>query len=58
MHLAINLTEAVVCLHASGFTHNDIRPSNIYYSHNKKRFILGSFSKMTNFNENHHQNSP
>jgi serine/threonine protein kinase len=40
------LVEAVVTLHSAGFSHNDIRPSNVYYSISKKCFILGSFSNV------------
>jgi len=38
----------VCALHEAGMTHNDIRPSNIYYSQLKGCFMLGSFSNVTN----------
>lgn len=42
--LAIELVQALNTLHKAGITHNDIRPSTIYYSIKKKCYMLGSFS--------------
>ena len=41
-----NLVEAVATLHDVGLAHNDIRPSHVYYSAEKKCFILGSYSNV------------
>jgi|LakMenEpi03Aug12_release.lakeMendotaPanAssembly.Ray.scaffolds.fasta_scaffold5871852_1 serine/threonine protein kinase len=41
-----NMIEAVDDLHKAGYVHNDIRPSNIYYSDIKQSFVLGSFSNV------------
>lgn len=41
-----NLVEAVATLHDVGLAHNDIRPSHVYYSAERKCFILGSYSNV------------
>lgn len=40
------LVEGVHALHSNGLTHNDIRPSNVYYSAEKDCYLLGSFSNV------------
>jgi serine/threonine protein kinase len=44
--LFADLVEGLSVMHGSGLTHNDIRPSNIYYSKQKECFLLGSFSNV------------
>lgn len=41
-----NLVEGLSVMHGSELTHNDIRPSNVYYSKQKECFLLGSFSNV------------
>jgi serine/threonine protein kinase len=41
-----DLVEGLCVLHGNGLTHNDIRPSNVYYSSQKDCFLLGSFSNV------------
>lgn len=45
--LSCSLVEGVATLHAAGLTHNDIRPSTVYYSQQKDCFLLGCFSNVT-----------
>lgn len=44
LKLTCDLVEAVHALHEADITHNDIRPSTVYYSLNRKCYVLGSFS--------------
>ena len=44
--LFCDLVEGLSVMHESGLTHNDIRPSNIYYSKQRECFLLGSFSNV------------
>lgn len=41
-----NLVDSVATLHEAGLVHNDIRPSNIFYSSDKKCFLIGAFSRI------------
>ena len=41
--LTTDLVEAVYTLHQAELTHNDIRPSTVYYSLSRKCYILGSY---------------
>lgn len=46
--LTSDLVEAVYTLHEADITHNDIRPSTVYYSLNRKCYILGSYACCSN----------
>ncbi len=42
-----DLVLAVDSLHEYNFSHNDIRPSNIFYSKDKKKYILCNYDSAT-----------
>lgn len=46
IQLFTHLVEALSALHFAGLSHNDIRPSNVYYSAYKNCYLLGSFSNV------------
>lgn len=42
--LTRDLLEGLGELHTKGISHNDIRPSTVYYSSEKNCYLLGSFA--------------
>ena len=41
----IHIVQALDALHSQNITHNDIRPSNIYYSLGRHGYVLGGFAQ-------------
>lgn len=48
--MASDLANALSVLHAAGYSHNDIRPFNVYYSLQKNCYQLGCFGNAVKFN--------